>query len=70
MNCTCDNCLNAYNNPYQDNPLCQNKEWEAQFRNISTVITKNGTCGTWTQRKRSQPKLNWPRLIQLQIDFE
>lgn len=64
---TCKNCLNAYNNPYTTRVLCANKEFDAQFRPVDTWVLPNETCGRFTQRKKSQPRLIFDNAIQLTL---
>ena len=68
-NRTCENCLNAYNSPYSAAPLCVNKEWEAEVREIDTTVRRGETCGTFQRRKDEQPKLRFNEAVQLTFEF-
>jgi hypothetical protein len=69
MDPTCKNCLNAYNSPHDPHVLCWNKEWQGQFMAVDTTVRPNGTCGTWQQRDKRQPKLVFPKLAQLELEL-
>jgi len=69
MTRTCENCLNAYNNPHDAEVRCVKKDWESQFRDIDVTVHKGETCGTFRPRNSNQPKVVFGKPVQLTFDF-
>lgn len=67
MNCTCANCLNAYNSPYYAMPQCWNKEWLNEGFDADNSVRPDESCGTWQRRGENQPTVRFPHAVQLDL---
>ena len=64
----CANCLNAFNSPNEVQVYCANREFDAQFdATILTNVHRTESCGRWSQRKSTQPPLEFNRALQLEL---
>lgn len=65
---TCSNCLNAYNSPWDVDVHCVNLEFDEQFDpSVTTTVKAEGSCGRWSRRKPTQPRLDFHRSVQLTL---
>ena len=64
----CSNCMHAYSNEHTVKVWCSNQEFAAQTDpEIDGSIEADGLCDMWTPRRKDQPKLDFHKVIQLEL---